>query len=66
MFGFGAAVAVLTTDIAKYSIGRLRPHFISRCVPSVPCQSNEYKFVYNTDFTCLNDKISERDIKEMR
>lgn len=29
MFSFGAACCQLTTDIAKYSIGRLRPHFIS-------------------------------------
>lgn len=27
VFGFGAACSQLTTDIAKYSIGRLRPHF---------------------------------------
>lgn len=26
-FAFGAVVSQLTTDIAKYSIGRLRPHF---------------------------------------
>lgn len=29
IFAFGAAVSQLTTDIAKYSIGRLRPHFIA-------------------------------------
>lgn len=29
IFGFGAACSQLTTDIAKYSIGRLRPHFFS-------------------------------------
>lgn len=29
VFGFGAGVCQLTTDIAKYSIGRLRPHFFS-------------------------------------
>lgn len=28
-FVFGAACCQLTTDIAKYSIGRYRPHFIS-------------------------------------
>lgn len=27
VFAFGAACSQLTTDIAKYSIGRLRPHF---------------------------------------
>lgn len=29
VFAFGAAVQQLTTDIAKYSIGRFRPHFIN-------------------------------------
>lgn len=33
-FGFGAAVSQLSTDVAKYSIGRLRPHFFS--VSSTP------------------------------
>lgn len=28
-FGFGAAVSQLSTDVGKYSIGRLRPHFFS-------------------------------------
>lgn len=27
VFVFGAACSQLTTDIGKYSIGRLRPHF---------------------------------------
>lgn len=29
IFAFGTAAQQLTTDIAKYSIGRLRPHFFS-------------------------------------
>lgn len=29
VFAFGSAVSQLTTDIAKYSIGRLRPHFFA-------------------------------------
>ena len=34
-FYFGAGVSQLTTDIAKYSIGRLRPHFITVCQPNI-------------------------------
>lgn len=34
-FLFGAAVTQLTTDIAKYSLGRLRPHFLTVCKPDV-------------------------------
>lgn len=30
---FGAALCQLTTDIAKYSLGRLRPHFLDVCKP---------------------------------
>jgi phosphatidate phosphatase len=30
---FGAAVVQLITDIAKYSVGRLRPHFLDVCKP---------------------------------
>jgi len=29
IYAFGAVVSQLTTDIAKYSIGRLRPHFMA-------------------------------------
>lgn len=29
ILAFGAACSQLTTDIAKYTIGRLRPHFIN-------------------------------------
>ncbi|KAL4235626.1 hypothetical protein ACF0H5_004021 [Mactra antiquata] len=36
-FFFGAGLCQLTTDIAKYSIGRLRPHFITICKPSITC-----------------------------
>lgn len=35
VFGFGAACSQLTTDIAKYSIGRLRPHFHSVSIISI-------------------------------
>ncbi|XP_069126922.1 phospholipid phosphatase 1-like [Argopecten irradians] len=34
-FLFGAAVTQLTTDIAKYSLGRLRPHFLTVCKPDI-------------------------------
>jgi hypothetical protein len=34
-FLFGCAVTQLSTDIAKYSIGRLRPHYLTLCKPTV-------------------------------
>ncbi|XP_069780471.1 phospholipid phosphatase 1 isoform X6 [Narcine bancroftii] len=53
-FLFGAAASQSLTDIAKYSIGRLRPHFIDVCQPDwtkINCTHG-----YINDFTCLGDK----------
>ncbi|KAM8828523.1 phospholipid phosphatase 1 isoform 2-T2 [Spinachia spinachia] len=44
-FLFGAAMSQSLTDIAKYSIGRLRPHFLDVCKPDwkgVNCSSGAY------------------------
>lgn len=54
-FLFGAAMSQSLTDIAKYSIGRLRPHFLDVCKP-------DWKFincslgVYIENFTCTGDQ----------
>ncbi|XP_031173550.1 phospholipid phosphatase 1 isoform X2 [Sander lucioperca] len=53
-FLFGAAMSQSLTDIAKYSIGRLRPHFLDVCKPDwklVNCSSGDYI----EDFTCTGD-----------
>ncbi|XP_053480933.1 phospholipid phosphatase 1 isoform X2 [Ictalurus furcatus] len=53
-FIFGAAINQSLTDIAKYTIGRLRPHFLSICKPNwslVDCKSG-----YIQNFTCTGDK----------
>lgn len=44
-FYFGAAVTQLTTDIAKYSIGRLRPHFITVCQPDITTCTSSTGFI---------------------
>lgn len=44
-FLFGAALSQTLTDIAKYTIGRLRPHFIEVCDPDwsqVVCNNHSY------------------------
>ncbi|XP_056875558.1 phospholipid phosphatase 1 isoform X1 [Takifugu flavidus] len=54
-FLFGAAMSQSLTDIAKYSIGRLRPHFLDVCKPdwkSINCSLG----TYIEDFTCTGDK----------
>ncbi|XP_062290212.1 phospholipid phosphatase 1 isoform X2 [Scomber scombrus] len=53
-FLFGAAMSQSLTDIAKYSIGRLRPHFLDVCKPDwkfINCSSG----AYNDEFTCTGD-----------
>ncbi|XP_071400479.1 phospholipid phosphatase 1 isoform X1 [Centroberyx affinis] len=54
-FLFGAAMSQSLTDIAKYSIGRLRPHFLDVCKPDwslINCTAGGYI----EDFTCNGDK----------
>ncbi|XP_069579086.1 phospholipid phosphatase 1 isoform X2 [Brachyistius frenatus] len=53
-FLFGAAMSQSLTDIGKYSIGRLRPHFLDVCKPDwklINCSSGDYI----EDFTCTGD-----------
>ncbi|KAM9306490.1 phospholipid phosphatase 1 isoform 1-T1 [Pholidichthys leucotaenia] len=59
-FLFGAAMSQSLTDIAKYSIGRLRPHFLDVCQPDwslINCSAG----AYIEDFTCRGDptKVNE-------
>lgn len=54
-FVFGMAVSQSLTDIAKYSIGRLRPHFLAVCQPALgpdDCKSGRY--IENA--TCMGDE----------
>lgn len=66
VFGFGAATTVLVTDVAKYTIGRLRPHFMTLCVPDINCSLPENQFRYIENFTCTASGISPKLLKEMR
>ncbi|XP_056109331.1 phospholipid phosphatase 1 isoform X1 [Rhinichthys klamathensis goyatoka] len=59
-FVFGAAMSQSLTDIAKYSIGRLRPHFLDVCKPDwtkINCTGG----AYIEDFICTGDttKVNE-------
>ncbi|XP_051766450.1 phospholipid phosphatase 1 isoform X1 [Ctenopharyngodon idella] len=59
-FVFGAAMSQSLTDIAKYSIGRLRPHFLDVCKPDWT-QINCTGGAYIEDFVCTGDstKVNE-------
>ncbi|KAG5879977.1 putative phosphatidate phosphatase, partial [Gonioctena quinquepunctata] len=67
MFAFGAACSQLTTDVMKYTVGRLRPHFFTICVPDV-CNDSAVAYKYHENFTCTNElfKNDKRLMKEMR
>nr|XP_055064871.1 phospholipid phosphatase 1 isoform X1 [Misgurnus anguillicaudatus] len=57
---FGAAVSQSLTDIAKYSIGRLRPHFLDVCKPDwtkINCTGGAYieDFVCTGEATLVNE-----------
>ncbi|KAH8297353.1 hypothetical protein KR044_010570, partial [Drosophila immigrans] len=69
-FAFGAAISQMTTDIAKYSIGRLRPHFLKVCQPVMPdgtnCSDPSNFGTYITDFKCIGAGSTARMLKEMR
>lgn len=54
-FLFGAACSQLTTDIGKYTIGRLRPHFLDICEPDVDCEDDKNKTKYIEIFDCKGE-----------
>ncbi|XP_037070512.1 putative phosphatidate phosphatase isoform X1 [Pollicipes pollicipes] len=63
VFAFGAACSQLATDIGKYTIGRLRPHFITVCQPDfnkINCSGH----AFIEDFECLGDNV--KAIREAR
>jgi len=67
VFAFGAACSQLATDIGKYSIGRLRPHFISVCQPdfsALDCDGPGGASNYITSFVCQGD--DKHAIREAR
>ncbi|XP_075303461.1 phospholipid phosphatase 1 isoform X1 [Opisthocomus hoazin] len=53
-FIFGAAASQSLTDIAKYSIGRLRPHFLAVCQPDWARINCSLGYIEN--FSCQGDK----------
>ncbi|KAJ3605917.1 hypothetical protein NHX12_027960 [Muraenolepis orangiensis] len=60
-FLFGAAMSQSLTDIAKYSIGRLRPHFLDVCKPDwskINCTAGGYieDFICTGKDTRLNNE----------
>ncbi|XP_022661533.1 putative phosphatidate phosphatase isoform X1 [Varroa jacobsoni] len=64
-FLLGATIQQMVTDIAKYTTGRLRPHFIAVCNPQYLDELCKLPYKYIVDFEC-NTKYTEKHLKEMR
>ncbi|XP_017865976.1 PREDICTED: putative phosphatidate phosphatase isoform X1 [Drosophila arizonae] len=68
-FFFGLGIEQLTTDIAKYTIGRLRPHFFTLCQPVLPdgttCNDYVNEGRYIEDYVCTAKDISAKQLKNM-
>ncbi|XP_039606288.1 phospholipid phosphatase 1 isoform X2 [Polypterus senegalus] len=60
-FLFGAVISQSLTDIAKYSIGRLRPHFLALCQPDWSTINCSYGYIEN--FTCTGDKTAVNEAR---
>lgn len=66
-FFIGALGALLTTEMAKYKIGRLRPYFLTVCdieLTSQLCkdENNYDKFV--TEYNCTGDEYEVREARK--
>ncbi|XP_015244948.1 PREDICTED: lipid phosphate phosphohydrolase 3-like isoform X1 [Cyprinodon variegatus] len=61
VFLFGCAVSQSFTDIAKVSVGRMRPHFLDVCRPDFSTINCSVGYV--TNYTCTGD---ESEVQEAR
>ncbi|XP_068144942.1 putative phosphatidate phosphatase [Drosophila tropicalis] len=70
IFIFGLGVEQLTTDIAKYTIGRLRPHFFAVCQPVLPdhttCDDLVNVGQYIENYTCMATDMTAKRFKDMQ
>ncbi|CAH1237861.1 PLPP1 [Branchiostoma lanceolatum] len=66
IFLFGTLANQCLTDVFKFTIGRLRPNFLSVCAPDYStfnCTDAMGRYVYVTDYVCTGDPS---EIKESR
>ncbi|EDS37325.1 lipid phosphate phosphohydrolase 1 [Culex quinquefasciatus] len=70
MFGFGATCNHVLTNVGKYSVGRLRPHFFAVCQPVLPdgtsCLNKTLNYGrYIEDFTCSSRTATDHMLSEL-
>ncbi|RVE46219.1 hypothetical protein evm_009109 [Chilo suppressalis] len=65
-FCLGYCFVELTTEIAKITIGRPRPHFFDVCQPSVDCKAPEWqgRYIQSHEYSCLGPMA--QNFREMR
>ncbi|XP_068175632.1 phospholipid phosphatase 3 isoform X2 [Antennarius striatus] len=61
VFLFGCAISQSFTDIAKVSVGRMRPHFLDVCKPDF--STIDCSLGYITNYTCTGE---DSDVQEAR
>lgn len=69
IFVFGSLVNQLLTDTSKYTIGRLRPHFLAVCNPNISFSSAcgpSSGPLYITEFGCQGEEGVEEGVSEER
>jgi len=65
---FGVAISQLLTDICKYNVGRLRPHFLDLCQPyitdmslvRIQFNSTEIQYVSADNYNCNYSSFTEK------
>ncbi len=63
-FTIGALCSLLTTEMAKYKIGRLRPYFLAACdikLTDELCRDRYGHFVFVDEFDCKGDPHDVRE-----
>ncbi|XP_014095866.1 putative phosphatidate phosphatase [Bactrocera oleae] len=69
-FTFGGLLTLAATEVGKFTIGRLRPHFISVCQPQLSdgsnCESPQNRHRYIENYTCVSSGYTLGDVWEAR
>ncbi|XP_023168181.2 putative phosphatidate phosphatase [Drosophila hydei] len=69
-FGFGLLLTFDATEVGKYTIGRLRPHFMAVCQPQLNdgslCSDLINLHRYVEDYECAGEGFTVADIRQAR
>ena len=69
-FTLGALFTLLTTEMAKFKVGRLRPYFLTVCAPDLSdpgpteCKDKDDYYIFVTNYTCTGDPEEVREARK--